>query len=289
MSGPHNTTLQRLAFAPAKAAPARIQPVAALATSSAPDSGFIGLMLKYSFYTSVFILVIFLLLVTIHFTVTPIFSFTVGNGIITIPTTQDYQTAFTAAVATVDVAANFINPLSCGFTLMFDIFLQGDFKTTTAPRVLTYRNLSPQDTPRDNPSFTPKIDLLTWFPDTNFIVWIDPTLNDLYAAVITQAPSESPVVVMSKPVKNVPIRQPFRATFTLTPNFMEIYINGRLEQTVSITGVVLQCELPFFSPIKVCDQSIFIANMFYWGRILSAAEIRRNGANTNSSVFNNIK
>jgi hypothetical protein len=257
---------------------------------SAPrfDSGFMGSVLKYGFYTALFILVIFLLLVTVHFTITPIFSFTVGDGIITIPTTQYYQTAFTAAVATVDISANFINPVSCGFTLMFDIFLQGDFKTTTAPRVLTYRNLSPQDTPTENPSFTPTIDLLTWFPDTNFIVWIDPELNDLYAAVITQEPSQSPVLIMSNPVKNVPIRQPFRATFTLTPNFMEIYINGRLEQTVSITGIVLQCQLPFFSPTKVCDQSIFIANMFYWGRILSAAEIRASGSNTNSSVFNNI-
>jgi len=295
MSAPQNATLQRLAFAaPAKAfgAPAKAvgrMNMGAAVYNRSISTGFVGTILKYGFYTSLLALFGFLVLITIHYTITPIFSFTVADGIITIPTTQDYQSDFTAAVATVDIAANFINPLSCGFTLMFDIFLQGDFKSTTAPRVLTYRSLDASEMPSSPPSFTPSTDLLTWFPNTNFIVWIDPEVNDLYAGVVTQQPGASSVLIMSPPIKNIPIRKPFRVTFTLSPDFMEIYMNGRLEQTVSITGTVLQCEKPFFAPTSVCDQSIFLANMYYWGRILSPAEIRINGVSTNTSVFSVIK
>jgi hypothetical protein len=288
---PGNSTLQRLAFgAPAqKLREAMPNPTSYFKGSNTYDSnGFVNTILKYGFYTSLAALLLFLILVVVHYTITPVFSFTVGDGIITIPTTQDSQSAFTASVATVDISANFVNPASCVFTIIFDIFLQGDFKSTTAPRVLTYRSPTAVDIDTSPDAFTPELDLPGMFPNTNFIVWIDPEKNDLYAGVVTQEPNEASVITVSEPVKNVPIRSPFRATFTLSPNFMEIYINGRLEQTVSIVGTVLQSQFPFFGPVKVCDQSIFIANMYYWQRILSPSEIRINGANIASSVFNNI-
>jgi hypothetical protein len=291
---PQNATLRGLAFGTKAASAGRAFAAPRAFTSSIsrltmPNTrGFVGTILKYGFYTSLFALVLFLVLVVVHYTFTPIFSFTADNGIITIPTTQDYQMAFTAAVATVDISANFVNPSSCGFTLIFDIFLQGDFKSTTAPRVLTYRNLVPINIPLAPANFTPESEMVEWFPNTNFIVWIDPEKNDLYAGVITKEPNEASVLQMSAPVINIPIRKPFRATFTVSPDFMEIYINARLEQTIAITSTVLECQMPFFSPTTVCDQSIFIANMCYWSRVLSPGEIRINGPNTNSSVFASI-
>jgi hypothetical protein len=289
--------LQRLGFDTAIAAPAAAQAAtrktlgknaAAAAVAAAtfrPGNDLIGIVLGASFYVSLLALIVFCILLLIHYTYMPIFNFTNTQGGIEIPQTQDAQAEFTSAVATVDIPANFVDPLSCGFTLMFDTLMLGDFKSTTAPRVLTYRSMRPVKVDTDMPRFEPSADLVRLFPDTNFLVWIDPIKNDLFAGVFTQEPSMSPVLHISEPLKNVPVREPFRVGFVLESQFLEIYMNGKLATTLTWQGTLKECLLPFYSPISVNDQSIFIGNMYYWSRTLRPYEILKTGYVQNAALF----
>jgi hypothetical protein len=134
-------------------------------------------------------------------------------------------------------------------------------------------------------SFTPERDLLTLFPETNFIVWIDPIKNDLYAGVVTQQSGMAPVMHISEPVKNIPLRTPFRIGFVFDGDFLEIYMNGKLASTLTWQGDVKESLKPFFTPISVVDQSIFIANMSYWSRVLRPSDISRAGQVQNTQLF----
>jgi hypothetical protein len=247
-----------------------------------------GTVLKFAFYASVLALVVFCLLLFIHYTYTPIFTFTTSEGVIEVPPTQDAQVQFSDAVATVDISMNFVNPLSCSYTLMFDVLLLGDFKPTTAPRVLTYRSLEAVKLDNSMQNFKPESDLLRLYPETNFIVWVDPIKNDLYAGVVTQQAGMAPVLHISEAITNVPLRTPFRMAFVFDADFLEIYMNGRLSSTLTWKGTVKESLKPFFTPTSIVDQSIFMANTYYWSRTLRPSEVMSAGTVQNPKILTKL-
>jgi hypothetical protein len=267
-------------------------------TGYLPSSATFGGALSLIYTGSIIILLIFLILVFINFTMFPVFSFSPDDyGIIPVPLPSDRQMVFTKGPAPSDLSANFVNIPSCTYSLSMDVFLSGDFQAMTIPRVLFYRSTKPKGVspPSNISSWTtgssgsmgsgPPGDLsralLGTFPDTNFILWLDPVKNDIYASVMTSTDGTAANVRVetTKPIENVPIRKVFRLTVVFSQQFVEIYINGNLEQSTALKNLPLTVAPTsyFFPVISTIGPNTRLANVAFWPRTLSVKEVRTYG------------
>lgn len=220
--------------------------------------------------------IIFLILVFIHFTIYPIFSFSPDdNGFIPIPTASDKQTSYTKAPAASDVSASIVSISPCGYTIGMDVFQVGNFQATTIPRVLLYRSPTQVTMPLTDTS----ANLITRFPTSNLILWLDPVKNDLYVSAVTQMSGSPSTLETVAAVQNVPVREPFRVTVVFTQEFVEVYINGSLQQSLPFKNPPLTIPPTsyFFPVVQAAASNVMVGNLYYWDRPLSAAETRANG------------
>lgn len=231
--------------------------------------------LKWGFYLSAACLLLFIVLMTIHFTIRPIFSFLPGDGgVISMPVATTEQLAFSKGPAPVDVSCNITNIVSKNYTLSLDVFLSSGFYTTSVPRVLLYLsdkqiNMAGTDTTDS---------LLTRFPATNVFIWVDSVKNDVYVSAVGVDGAGTSHLLNSKPIENVPLREPFRIAIVVASGFIEIYMNGELVQTMNLGYPLKNIDgttksYYFATPMPVFN-SVQVANISYWNNILSSKTIR---------------
>ena len=228
-------------------------------------------------------IIIIIIMVIVHFTIKPVFSFSPADlGFIQIPVPSDRQVAFNKAFAGLDVSANFVDIVPCGYTLSMDLYLTGAFATSTAPRVILYNS----PTPIQGISFT-KDTIGTAFPNSNLIMWLDPAVNDLYISTVTSAPGALKRIETTPPISNVPIKTPFRVTYVYTQGFLEVYLNGSLQTTMVYKNPPIgSSELnPFFFGQISSLASCRVGNVFYWGRPLTSREVRAAGSPVSTTAF----
>jgi hypothetical protein len=243
------------------------------------------------FYISLTIFVIFLMLLFVNFTMFPVFSFSPNDaGFIPIPTASDQQLAFVKGPAAYNDPAVFTKLPACTYTLGADVYLSGNFMLAQMPRVILYRAAQPfttQATLSGITDATKESDRLsimntflnTNYPHTNIIVWLDPIKNDLYVSIFTINPSGgslSPRLIQTThPVENVPIKKVFRLAVVFTTNFVEIYVNGRLEQSMAIRNplTTISDTSSIYSSVSSIAQNVMIGNLSMWPRVLTAREI----------------
>ena len=222
------------------------------------------------FYISLFVFVMFLILMFIHYTIYPIFSFSPNDdGLILIPTSSDRQIAYMNTPAAYDVSANFVKLDACSYTLGADVYLSGNFMLAQIPRVILYRSAQPVITGGT-------VDTLqSTYPNTNFILWLDPVKNDLYFSVMTQTDGTITSIETTEPIENVPVRKTFRLAVVFSSNFVEMYINGKLERSMAIKGTVLKIDekTNIYSSIKTIQNNVMLGNLTMWPRVLTAREI----------------
>jgi hypothetical protein len=245
------------------------------------NPGIISTLFKYTFFASVVLFVLAILAIALHFLGVPVFSVMPGDsGIISIPVPNSKQTAFTKSPITSDLSCNFVSVKPLQYTISFDAFLKGDFITTTVPRVILYRSPYPISLQR-----TDTIDVLpTLFRDSNIIVYVDPLKNDLYVAALKMDSTH----MTSGPIKNVPLRVPFRITIVVSANFLEVYLNGNLKETLSFNGSIITSPSTthFFGPPPIINESIQIGNIQLWDSELSSKLINMYGnEKISSSLF----
>ena len=251
-----------------------------------------GSTFQILFYISLTVLIIFLMLTLVHFTTYPIFSFSSDEpGIISVPTASDRQTTYTAGPAAYDLSANLINLLPCTYTLGTDVYLSGDFMLAQIPRVILYRAPASVNSNATLAGITDSTTdaerlgvmnnfLLREYSNTNIIVWLDPVKNDLYVSVFIRNPSggsglSGRTIQTSSPVENVPIKKVFRLAVIFTNAFVEIYINGRLEQSMVLDNapVTISSTSHFYPTVKSIQQNVMIGNLSMWPRVLTARDI----------------
>jgi hypothetical protein len=250
----------------------------------APEQG--SSILLYLFYTSLIMLVIGVILLIVHFTVYPVFSFLPGDpGIIPLPTTSDKQVSFTKSPAGNDVSGGFTKIVPCGYTLSMDLYLTGEFaQQQTSPRIIMYNSLRPVT------SMPTKDNLATTLPQANLVVWLDPLLNDLYASVITlDRTGGNPVVQTTQPIVNVPMKSPFRVTYVYDQNFLEVYVNGYMETSMAFQNKPrgLSTSAPFYFGHISSRTSCLVGNVNYWPRELPSREVMANGSPSSTVAFFN--
>ena len=239
--------------------------------------GLMGTAVTLLFYTSATLFVLFLLLTFIHYTIYPVFSFTEGDdGIISIPTASDRQKAYTGIVAAPDMSANIVAAPHCGYTVSFDTYLSGDFFSTNAPRVILYRSRVPVPMNSGDREAT----ILDRFPDTNLLVYLDPMKNDLIVGVATSdGAAAHKTLEKLPPIQNVPMRKVFRTSIVFTETFIEVYINGKLQQSMPLKQKPIQqdAKFDFYTTPAMFGSNVKIANMLFWPRALRSRDVRANG------------
>lgn len=244
--------------------------------------------MKYLFYISVAVFLIFIILLIVHFTVTPISFLSFINKNETVPdddVPEKGETFATDRPISNDVKLNIVtsNYNAVNFTLSFDCYVSRNYKSTNVPRVLFYfgRNAGPlsvtansqlretkieNDASNNGLDIQPNIltrdnsDMIDNFEHSNFVIYLDPVRNDMKIGIILlydmpSASSTSPVqttrvIEVLPTIKNVPIEQPFQVSFVLGSTFAEIYKDKLLHSTHKI-GSVLRKQKPNVTNIRL--------------------------------------
>lgn len=221
----------------------------------------------YLFYLSITAFVIFLLLIIVHYTYTPIFSFSAGDGgyIKLASGVSDSQIAWEDEPPGSTLVTKFTNILPCGFTVSLDVFIDKDLSLSNMERMILYRGKTPVVPDKTKT-------LQANYPESNLLIYLQNDTNDLVVSAITSDATGS-FVESAPTVLNVPIRKPFRVTAVYLPNLLEVYMNGRFIGSRVLKGKPLQTGTQFLPPPEQFQQTVKILNVSYWARPLLAREI----------------
>jgi hypothetical protein len=241
------------------------------------------------FFVSLVAFVVFLILLIVHYNYTPIFSFLPVQE--TSASSEEIISSHTRTLNSEEKAAPELNGSFLEFnkitnfkyekfTISFDVFLNGQHKTTVPPRVLMYFHTNPinilvPDSLNEN-------NLLTTFTNTNFLVYAEPIQNDLIVAVVTKKDSTRMLEVAAV-IKNIPINDPFQVTLVISTKFIEVYKNKKLIQTYRYketldTASTVNTKL--YSPIdSIVGDTIKIGNVQYFDAAIKSDQLRV-GTNT---------
>jgi hypothetical protein len=241
---------------------------------------------RYRAYMIFLVVFIILILITIYI-IRSLYPIIVKGNLNILP---DNQTQFKKFPPFPDLSGNFSTLPSDGYTFSADLFLPGTFEVGKIPRILLYKSDAPVHLGDNDLKgiTTNPFPFLRLFPKTNIIVWADPVTNDIYVSAITQdMPDGSPTEVRSAPLQNVPIQKPFRLTVVFTKQFMEIYKNGSLEQTVPFTHspMILSPKSYFFPQTLPLRSSVYLANLTVYYGVLTSKQIFIDAKNVASSKF----
>jgi hypothetical protein len=250
-------------------------------STSASPGGVAGTFITYLFYLSAAVFFIFLLLTFVHFTVRPIFSLTAGDkGILGIGTNEDKQSAWTDKPPTNKQPTTLLNPKSCDYTISFDVYVPTEYKAITAPRVFLYRSdteiilaagtvTAATGAAAATAATAPTPTLLSTFPTTNLLAYIDPSKNDLNIYAVTDKGQES-----VPPITNIPLGKAFRLSIAFMPNYIEVYIDGKLNATKVLQGIPVKTTAQFWGPPSSVSSVVQIGTFYYWPRALKASELQ---------------
>jgi len=267
---------------------------------------------SYLFYISIAAFVIFLIMLAVHYYVKPFLPFLpstlISEGSTSTPT-YDTLTLYSdtgAGPAPSNTLLEKLAPLllnkTDNFTLSFDCFLNGTYLSTDVPRVLFYFGSSTAAvTIADNNALkeykdttsekeTPRLlnatnsDLINKFPNTNFIVYVDPVKNDLKVGVYT-IPIATPYTIrleIASVIKNIPINQAFKITIVLTSKFIEVYMDKKLVSTHrigSLSGTSVQLNTVgagygIYTPIRFIGDTVRVGNIQFYNGPLTSSQIR---------------
>lgn len=220
------------------------------------------------YYIGLLTFFIFLLLLFIHFAYKPIFSFSPGDGgIIPLNRTTDLQLVWKEPPIA-DLSANLVNLLPCGITVALDIYIDVNFAFSKTKRTILYRGNQ-----KVTPTNEAAQDYSTVYPGSNLLMFLEEDTNDLVVMIFTQN-STNPIEFESAPtLYNVPVRQFFRVIFVLLPNYLEVYMNGKLVSTKQLKSQPVNCTNTFYPTPDTFRPGVTVQNLQYWARPLSALEI----------------
>ena len=236
------------------------------------------------FFVSVAAFVIFLILLVVHYNYTPIFPFlpaqqssSSSEEIISTQTRslnsdQKAEPELNGTYLQFDKISNFKYEK---FTISFDVFLNGQHKTTVPPRVLMYFHNNPINILA--PDSLTENNLLSTFEYTNFLVYAEPIQNDLIVAVVTKRGSTR-LLEVAAVLKNIPINDPFQVTLVIGKTFIEVYKNKQLIKTYrykEALDTASTVDTKLYSPLdSIVGDTIKIANVQYFDSAIRSDQLR---------------
>ena len=262
-------------------------------------------------YFAVFLLLVFAVLAIVNYNIVPFIPFlpTAAASVISPPSINSVTVHTNKAAPNDTALINKSNSTGLKFnlnkfTISFDCFLNGTYKSTDVPRVLLYFDLSSNPTSSKNitkNSFskynedTPtnitihpdksyilsndQTDIINVFNHTNFVVYIDSIKNDMKVVLVTRNNDNDYLEVLPT-ISNIPINMPFQITIVLSSNIVEIYLNKQLLFTYIIKNtrkliIPVGPELySLYSPIAYIGDTVKIANIQYFDNIITSSQVR---------------
>jgi hypothetical protein len=223
----------------------------------------------FSFAMALFI--IFLVLLIIHYSIMPIFSFTAGDGgVFPLANTTDGQLVWTKAPPLADISGNVNRILPYGFTIQQDIYMDNELNLSNRKRVFFYRSVDPVVVDPSQPE-----DLLTQYPTSNLFMYLSPNTNDLIVTAVTKKPNNDLVFESAPTMLNVPTKEVIRLTVVFLPELLEVYLNGKLHGTKTFRYTPMTSDTYFYSTPDAFRGTVRAMNFKYWDRALSAVEVSK--------------
>jgi hypothetical protein len=221
---------------------------------------------------SMALLIVFLILVIIHYAITPVFSFTGGDGgILPLSDTSDGQLVWNKTPPTADLSANVLKILPTNFTIQLDVYMDNEASLSNRKRVFLYRAMSP--VVLDNTQASIWEDFFLQYPESNLFMYLSPNTNDLVVSAVTVRPSGDAIFESAPTLLNVPIKEVIRITVVFLPQMMEVYLNGKLHGTKTFRFTPKASNANFYSTPDAFRQSVRVMNFKYWDRAITAAEV----------------
>ena len=209
-----------------------------------------------------FILALLIVIILIHFLVTPVFKTKMGStGIIPLPLQTEGSQYWIKEPTLLPVAGTPLESKLTGYTASVDILLERPSVVTNKHRLIAVRkNGVSLGTGGDNKTIQQELG------NFNFVIYFDQTKNDVHVAVLNEQNSIKEVVI-----KNAPVREPFRLVLVIADSYFDVYMNGRLAGTNTYTGILNSSSNNIIGPD---DTSVKVKNLILFNRALTPAEAR---------------
>jgi hypothetical protein len=280
---------------------------AAVTNVSSPETG--SYIMNILFYLLFISFIIFLILTLIHFTITPIFRFTPeSKGYIGVPGISDSGVYWTQVPAALDSAPNpndkiIAYPFENNFSFSFDCVVTKLSDTSATNRLILFKTFDmdgsgkvkskqmtadelsklcgTQTSPTSVQTKTDEQNLQTYMARaSSMIVYLTET-NDL---VVTFFVGSTPTIYNSRPIRNIPLNNPFRVTVVVQERLFTVYLNGKQTfQRMVTEGIGLNSSNQlnttsqrFYAPPTWAEQpkkTIYIQNLILWPRAISYGEV----------------
>lgn len=255
-----------------KAARANVFATTTTSNSVFPSIGALGMggvTLGSSFarigaYLLAILIVLFVILLFVHFFITPVFSLHPGApGIIPVPGWDDgvlyWEYTNPSQILNKDLP---IQNQYCGYSLVMDVFIQNPLQFSKQPRIFFSRGGNRLNPPTGDT-------VLGVMNQYNLIAGLLPDTNDLIVSVLNKDHNMENVIV-----SNVPIQEPFRLGIVLMEQALEVYMNGQLVKTRTFSAQPMDVKGDIYPATGVEANMAKIRNLKIWPRILTTNELR---------------
>jgi hypothetical protein len=209
-------------------------------------------------------IVVFIILLFVHYFIRPIFRFSPGApGIITVPGWDDgvvfWKDGNTGTIANNKLP---ISQMFFGYSMIMDVFVENPFQFSNHHRLLCSRGGTRRSSPAGDT-------LLGSIQQYNIAVALLPDTNDMVVSVLNIKNNMENIVV-----PNIPVQEPFRLGIILMENALEVYINGHLVRTRTFLHIPLDVKGDIQQASGIESNVAKVRNLKIWPRILTTSEIR---------------
>jgi len=239
----------------------------------APQQSYQGDMkstvLSVVFRAILIILIVAIVLVLIHFLVYPIFKMNGDEpGFIPVPSIAGDDKLFwrtktdVAPLAAADTPLGSTNSAT-NYSLTVDIQIDDAHNYTGAPRIIFYKGDNIVPIPRGR---EPQATIASMITNPSLVFALTRDTNDLQISVITQEGNTEGILLY-----NVPMRKAFRVGIILSNKTLEVYTNGMLSRTRSLTSPPKSVQGKFWpSPTT----GVQLRNLHIWSSPIMPVEMR---------------
>jgi hypothetical protein len=213
--------------------------------------------------TLIVLFVLFIILILIHFLVTPIFKLKMGGkGFISLPVkSEGYILWDNNQSDTLLVSGTPLESISNNYTISMDVNIEKPNDITNKYRLLFARVVNSSYISAEDPQT-----IQEQLGDFNLAIYSEKGTNDIYVTIMDTSHSIKTVVI-----KNTPVREPFRLVTVIADTYMDVYMNGYLSGSTTF-------DKPPYSPannlIGPSSTSIRVKKLIIFNRALNPAEAK---------------
>jgi hypothetical protein len=232
-------------------------------------AGSMGYFSRIGTYIGSVLIVLLILLIFVHYFITPIFQLRPGGpGMIPIPGVDDGVLYWdTTAADTIEEEKDSRFPIRekySNYTMNMDIFINSSFDYSDRYRFIFGRGATLKTASASSADTI--MGLLSAF---NVAVVLLPGTNDLQVSVLTDANTSEDIVI-----HNIPIQETFRLGVVIMDHALEVYLNGKLVKTKTHTNNLKAITGDIKIALGTAPPIAKIKNLKIWPRILATSEIR---------------